>query len=128
MILVDTTVVVAYLRSGEARLLSAFAAHNAAICGVTRAEILHGIRQPADHPRFVAALDAFAQVSLPEGLWDQTGLHLAALRRAGISMPLADVIIATLAMHLDVELWSRDQHHLMLQSAVPQLRLFEEPP
>lgn len=42
MILVDTTVVVAYLRSANPQLPALFAAHQAAICGITRAEILHG--------------------------------------------------------------------------------------
>ena len=39
MILVDTSVVIDYLRSADATLLALFQAHDAAICGVTRAEV-----------------------------------------------------------------------------------------
>jgi len=128
MILVDTTVVVAYLRTADPRLPALFAAHQAAVCGVTRAEILHGVRNPADQARFAAALNGFQQVSIPDAVWDEVGAHLAALRAAGLPTPFADVIIAALAIHLDVELWSRDQHHVAMHAIVPRLRLFQEPP
>ena len=128
MILVDTTVVVAYLRSADPRLPALFAAHQAGICGVTRAEILHGVRNPADQARFAAALNSFQQLSIPDAVWDEVGAHLAALRVAGLPTPFADVIIAALAIHLDVELWSRDQHHIAMQRTIPALRLFQEPP
>ena len=128
MILVDTTVVVAYLRSADARLPALFSAHQVGICGITRAEIIHGVRNPADLARFVAALNSFQQVSIPDSLWDEVGSHLAALRAAGLPTPFADVIIAALAIHLGVELWSRDQHHVAIQRIIPTLRLFQEPP
>ena len=128
MILVDTTVVVAYLRTADPRLPAMFAAHHAAICGVTRAEILHGVRNPTDQARFAAALNSFQQVSIPDAVWDEIGGYLVALRAAGLPTPFADVIIAALAIHLDVELWSRDQHHVAMQAVIPALRLFQEPP
>lgn len=128
MILLDTGIVIQYLRTSDARLLSLFQQHNAAICGVTRAEVLHGVRSSADQARFIAALDAFQLVPLPEGIWDDIGKNLASLRAAGQPMPFADVIIATLAVYLNTELWSRDQHHVAIQSVVPALRLFQEPP
>jgi predicted nucleic acid-binding protein len=128
MILVDTTVVVAYLRTADPKLQGIFAAHQAGICGVTRAEILHGVRNPADLARFSNALNAFQQVAIPDALWDEVGAHLSALRAAGLPTPLADVIIGALSIHLHVELWSRDQHHVAMQTAVPALRLFQEPP
>src|SRR5688572_7668272 len=128
MILVDTTVVVAYLRSANPQLPALFAAHQAAICGITRAEILHWVRNPSDQVRFATALNGFQQISIPDDLWDEVGALLATLRGAGLPMPFADVVIAALAIHLDIELWSRDQHHFAMQAVVPALRLFQEPP
>jgi predicted nucleic acid-binding protein len=46
MIISDTTVVVDYLRSRDRKLVRLFGIHDAAICGVTRAEILHGAKGP----------------------------------------------------------------------------------
>jgi predicted nucleic acid-binding protein len=128
MILVDTSVVIAQLRSGDPRLLALFKAHDAAICGLTRAEVLYGVRTKADQVRFVAALNSLTHVSIPDGLWDEAGLNLAWLRSAGASVPLADAVIATLAIHLDVELWARDKHFPLIQSVIPSLRLFLETP
>ena len=128
MILVDTGMVIAYLRSGDSKLLATFASQSAAICGVTRAEVLHGVRNAADQARCLAALNAFYQVAIDDQVWDAVGTYLASLRAAGLTIPLADVIIAAVAIHLNLELWSRDQHHVAMQSVIPALRLFPEPP
>lgn len=128
MILVDTSVVIAQLQTGDPRILALFKAHDAAICGLTRAEVLYGVRSQADLVRFIATLNSLTHVSIPDSLWDDVGLNLARLRKAGISVPLADAAIATLAIHLDVEVWARDKHFLLMQSAISHLRLFLEPP
>jgi len=128
MILVDTSVVIDYLRSGDARLLTTFQTQDAAICGVTRAEVLHGARDPAHNAALTAALNAFRQESIPDDLWDVIGANLAALRRAGITVPFADAIVATLALHLDVELWTNDAQFTLIQRVLPSLRLFVPAP
>ena len=48
MILVDTSVVLGYLKQPDPKVLGLFQAHQAAVCGITRAEVLHGAR---DHTR-----------------------------------------------------------------------------
>jgi predicted nucleic acid-binding protein len=95
---------------------------------VTRAEILHGARDPAHRQRLLAALSLFHQLPLPDSLWDEVGDHLATLGAAGVTVPLADVIIATIAIANDIELWTRDQQFTLIQAVLPQLRLFQEPP
>src|SRR3712207_4062667 len=80
MILVDTSVVIDYLRTTDAKILALFQAHGAAVCGVTRAEVLHGARNPADRARLLTVLSAFQQVLIPDAAWDVVGDHLAALR------------------------------------------------
>jgi predicted nucleic acid-binding protein len=56
MILAETTIVVDFLRAPTPRLLQIIHDHQAAICGVTRAEIYCGARAPIDLIRFDAAL------------------------------------------------------------------------
>jgi predicted nucleic acid-binding protein len=103
MILVDTSVVIDFSRSGDAHMLAIFIREDAAICGVTRAELLHGARDHAHLARLTAALDSFGQEIIPQALWDTIGMNLAALRAAGVTVPFADVIIATVAVNLDVD-------------------------
>ena len=37
-------------------------------------------------------------------------------------------LIATVAIEINIELWTYDSHFQMIQSVLPQLRLFQEPP
>ncbi len=128
MTLVDTSVVIDFLRSGDPKLLGLFRSLPGAICGVTRAEVLHGARSPADRGRLLTILNAIAQLPIPEPLWDAVGELLAALRAAGVTVPFNDATIAALAVSLGVELWTRDAQFQMIQRVEPRLTLYQEPP
>lgn len=128
MILLDTSVLIAYLRTRDPRLAALFTAHDAAICGVTRAEVLSGVRSPADRAYTTAVFAILRPLPTPESTWDALGDNLAALRAEGLPMPFPDVLIATLAVAAGVELWTRDRHFALMGPAVPGLRLFAEPP
>jgi predicted nucleic acid-binding protein len=128
MTLVDTSVVIDYLRSGDAKLLGLFQSLPGAICGVTRAEVLHGARNPADRARVLAVLDAFPLVPIPDAMWDSVGDLLAVLRSGGVTVPFNDAMIAAVAVSLGVELWTRDNQLQHVQRVEPRLTLFKEPP
>ena len=128
MILVDSTVLIDCLRASDAKLLALLHAEGAGVCGVVRAEILHGARNVAHRSQVVQFLDSFTQVNIPGSLWDAVGDTLAELRRKGVTVPFPDGVLATLAIALDVELWSRDQHFQLMQKVLPMLRLYQEPP
>ncbi len=104
MILVDAGVIIDYLRAVDPRLGPLFRSLPVAICGVTRAEILHGARSQADRQHFVILLDAFQQVLIPDPLWNTVGDHLATLRGSGLTIPFPDAVVATVALANDVEL------------------------
>jgi len=128
MILVDTTVVIDYTRGKDAKLQALLLALPVAVCGVVRAEVLHGSRSSAHRQKLLTALAAFQLLSMPDPLWDITGDNLAAFRSHGITVPLADAVIATLGIENDIEIWSRDPHFPAMQKVLPRLRLFQEPP
>jgi predicted nucleic acid-binding protein len=128
MILIDTSVLVDYLRAPTDRVLRLFEKNAAAICGVTRAEILAGARSPADLDRIASSLDALEQVAIVEEAWDLLGRNLSLLRSAGVTVPLADAMIATLAIENDLELWTRDAHFVRIQGVLTGLRLFQAEP
>jgi predicted nucleic acid-binding protein len=128
MILVDTSVVIDFLRTSDPKLSTLCIAHNAAVCGITRAEVLQGSRTAADRATLLAALNSFAQVATPDSLWDQVGDHGATLRRGGVTVPFADIVIATVAIANNLELWTHDGQFLHIQRMIPALQLFTEPP
>lgn len=127
MILADTSIVVEFLRTRNARLQSLIVSSPAAVNGVTRAEILHGARDSQHRAKLIAALNLFQQIAFPDTLWDEAGDHLAALRAAGVTVPFADALLATVAIANNLELWTRDLHFSQMQRILPKLRLFTEP-
>lgn len=128
MILVDTSVIIDALRKPDPKLQGHFSTYVAAICGVTRAEVLYGARDGADAQKLKAALGSFPSLAIPETIWEVVGDNLYVLRTSGITVPFQDVVIATVAIVNDVELWTRDKQFSLIQSALPALKLFQEPP
>ncbi len=127
MILVDTTVLVKYLRTASEAIGSVLNTGQAAICGVTRAEIIHGARDPADLTRLAAALDRLPQVPIDLDIWDDLGRYLNMLRSRGLPVPFPDALIATVAIRHNLEIWTYDAHYQLIRSALPDLRLFDGP-
>ncbi len=128
MILVDTSVVIDYTRGQDPKLQALLLALPVTLCGLTRAEVLCGSRDPAHRQILLRALAAFQFVSIPDTLWDAVGDNLAALRSKGITVPLPDAVIATLGIENDIEVWARDPHFPMMHKVLPRLKLFQEPP
>lgn len=128
MILIDTSVLIDYLQTKDAKLLAAIKQHGGAVCGIVRAEILCGALNAGHRRRLLKALDALAQVAQPDSLWDLVGDNLAALRARGITVPFSDAVIATLGIENDVEIWTRDPHFAKMQVVLTRLKLFQEPP
>jgi predicted nucleic acid-binding protein len=128
MILVDTSVLIDWSQGKDATLQTLLPALPVAVCGVTQAEFLHGSRDAAHRQRLLAALSRFQVVPITDEIWIKVGDSLAALRANGITVPFPDAVIATLAIENDIEVWARDPHFAMMKKALPQLRLFQEPP
>ncbi len=128
MILTDTTIVVEFLRTADARIRNLIVTNQAAVCGVTRAEVLHGARDAKHRVHLVRALGLFQQVVIPDDHWDLIGDQLAHWRSSGLTVPFADAVIATVAVLNYLELWTRDAHFSRIQAVTPKLRLFQEPP
>lgn len=128
MILVDTGVLIDFLRTKEPKLDRLFRTQAVAICGVTRAEILAGTRGVQDRQRLLRFLGRFHQVLMPEACWDVVGDNLATLFARGLTVPVPDAIIATLGIENDIEVWARDPHFPAIQKLLTRLKLFQEPP
>jgi predicted nucleic acid-binding protein len=128
MILTDTSVVIVCERALTPRLQRIITAHDAAVCGVTVAEMFVGARTAADEARIGTTLALFQRVPIPEALWEAAGRQQALLRAAGLTVQLSDTVIATLAVTLGVELWTYDIHFTRMAGVMPGLALFSEPP
>jgi predicted nucleic acid-binding protein len=128
MILAETTVVIGFLKAPTPRVLQIIQDHQAAISGVTVAEVYAGARSAADFARYDLSLALFGSVPVAVDIWPRLGRNIAALGAKGVTVPFPDILIATLAIDLDLELWHHDHHFPLIQTVLPQLKLFQEPP
>jgi len=125
MILLDTNIIVDCWRNPaeEARLRAIRQAP--CICGVVLAELLYGASNEREAVGMQEALSAFQLLETYPDIWRCLGMNLAALRRAGLVIPLPDVLLATMAIEHNVQLWSRDKHFVRMQQVLPSLQLYK---
>jgi predicted nucleic acid-binding protein len=128
MTLLDASVIIDGLRAKNVALLNQMSAAGGAICGVTRAEILSGARDAKNRANLITILDGFQQIAIPESMWDEIGDVQAQLRTSGVTVPLVDAVLATVAISLDVEVWARDIQFNTIQGVMPALKLYRENP
>jgi len=124
MILADTSIVIDFFRVADSKLQRIVIDEPAAVCGITRSEALHGARSPQERAKVFAGLELFKQISIVDSDWDEIGDLLAALRSAGIAVPMADAVIASVAISRDLPLWTRDAQFALIQQVAPRLQLF----
>lgn len=128
MILAETTVVIGFLKAPTPRMLQIIHDHQAAICGVTIAEVYAGARSVTDFARYDVSLALFGSVPVALDIWPRLGRNIAALGANGVTASFPDILIATVAIDLDLELWHNDHHFPLIQTVLPQLKFFQVPP
>jgi len=124
MILADSSILIAYLRDAPPEIERVLLSGQVAICGVTRAEILHGARTEKDVEVLLTILADFDDIPIPGSVWTALGRNLFRLRTGGISVAFQDALVATLAIETGCELWSLDHHFSLMRTALPNLELF----
>ena len=72
-----------------------------------------------------AMLDAFEDVNLEGTDWNTLGEYLYKLRMDGITVPLADAMIAATAIKLDIPVWTGDNHFELMKTVLPPLKIYE---
>ena len=126
MILVDSNILIDYFRSRNSELAQKVDELPIAVCGVVKSEILHGAKTDDETDGMLKAFQTFEALFIEEYDWEFIGIILQTLRKNGISVPMADAIIAYTAMKYDVPLWTRDEHFKFIKAVYPELELYEE--
>ena len=126
MVLPDTSVWIAYLRSGGediTRELSATLERREVLaCGPVVAELVAGTR-PSDRATLLASLSGLPWAELDHQAWQSVGLLAAELRDRGQAIPLTDLEIAVAAHSSGATLWTADHHFERLAPLLDGLEL-----
>lgn len=124
MILFDTNVLIDYWRKPQELLELDITPDKFSICGVVKAEFLHGARSDEEIDDILHFFNSFNLLATDEYDFEGIGLMLQNLRTNGVSVPLADVMIAFSAIKYDVPLWTRDGHFRLIQGLYPELAFY----
>ena len=124
MILADSNILIDYYRNRESELAKKIDSLPVAICGVVKSEVLHGARTNEEIDNILESFTTFDLLHTDEYDFEGVGFMLQTLRENGITLPLADVMIAFCAMKYDVPLWTRDGHFRLIQGLYPELEFY----
>ena len=125
MILADTNVFVDFWANPDEDTIRVFESEEVVICGVVRAELLHGAVSEKDFNRISTLLSAFEEQPFEVKDWQMLGSNLYKLRTGGITVPISDAIIATISIKHGIPVWTRDKHFSMIQNVLSELKLYK---
>jgi predicted nucleic acid-binding protein len=128
MVLPDTSVWVDFARDGArgraASLRGLLDFGEVATCGPVAAELLAGVEGEAAE-RIWELLSSLPWAELTPPGWRQVGETARRLRRAGRTLPLTDVVIATAAARAGHALWSFDADFERIRGVLGQLEVYD---
>ncbi len=123
MILVDTNIIIDFWKNPSQRVQEIFENKDIAVCGITKAELIHGAKSEKEIEIIIEALEDFEIMEIRDSDWIEIGRLLYQLKRKGISVPFQDAVIAHIAMERDMDLWTNDKHFKLIQNEIKQLRI-----
>ena len=125
MILVDTNIIIDFWQNPSGALRRVFIEETVAICGITKAELMHGAESEGDLLIISKALSDFEYIPMDELIWDEVGRLSYLLRKSGITVPFQDVALCALALRYDLPIYSNDKHFALIKTEIEDLRLFK---
>lgn len=127
-VLVDTSVWIAYFRDPSElvgdRLEGLMDADEAFVAGPIVYEVLQGTRTPEEFGTLRDLLGGLPFLPIHGKTWIGAAGMAAGLRRRGLTLPMTDVLLATLARDNQCWIWSLDPHF----ASIPGVRLLHPPP
>jgi len=124
MVLADTNIFIDFWNNPTKELIECFENEDIVICGVIKAELLHGAVSDTDFDNITTMLEVFEEKSFGFNDWQVLGNNLYKLRRKGLTVPFSDAMIATLAIKYDIPVWTGDKHFALIKNVLTDLRLF----
>ena len=113
-ILPDTCAWIDYFRPGGNALGQlverAIASDSVYACGPVLYELVQGARSEKEQTSLTRALGALPYLEMTEALWIKAGQLSAVLRKTGKTIPLSDILIATLAIEHSLAVMTVDEH------------------
>jgi predicted nucleic acid-binding protein len=115
MILIDTSVWLFALRKDfhpaiKERVEKMLVTDKVAINGIIQMELLEGAKSQKEYDRLFQRLDSLYHIEADRSLWNSSSKLAFELKQKGITVPYADIFIASSALKEDALLVHADSH------------------
>ncbi len=129
ILLADTNVVIDFLKAirtdeKNSPIVSLFARHEVVLCGVVRAELLHGAYSDKNQRELLDFVSCYTSADLVGSDWNVFGTQLYVYRTRGVTVPFTDAVIASISIRHNIPVWTDDKHFEMMRSVIPQMKLY----
>ncbi len=91
--------------------------------GIVVTELLTGAKGDRESGLLLDTLGGLRFLDMPASFFERAGKHGRLLKRAGLSLPLSDLLIATHCLDHDLVLIDNDRHFEILAKQLPLRRL-----
>ncbi len=111
-ILVDTSIWIEYFKGNKsvAAIIEEKNANTVFIAGPMITELIQGMKTKSEKDNFASSLESLPRLAITDRDWLDAGMLGSALREKGITVPLPDLIIYTLAKNNNCSLYTLDKH------------------
>jgi predicted nucleic acid-binding protein len=125
-ILVDTSIWIEYFKNNKEYvpvIEKNLNLENILITGPVISELLHGVKGSKEYQMLSSSISAVPYIECIYEDWIETGKVLYRLREKGVSIPLTDVLIATIAIREEALVLTHDKHFKYI-SNITELKLY----
>lgn len=123
-VLADTSVWIEFFKPGSPvgnHLEVLIGKNSVIVCGIVLFELLQGVKSEAEKAKISCILTTLPYIEMTEQLWRQAALLSVSLRKKGITVPLSDILISSLAIENVLPIFALDQHF----EQIPGVRLYK---
>ncbi|OGQ10958.1 MAG: hypothetical protein A2026_20405 [Deltaproteobacteria bacterium RBG_19FT_COMBO_46_12] len=115
MVLIDTSAWIFALKKNfhplvKGKIEKILMESDVAINGMIELELLGGVKTEKEYERLKSRLDALYYIETNRSLWDYASKLAMQLKRKGVNVPYADILIAASAMQEKAILFHADAH------------------
>jgi len=122
-ILADTCIWIEFFRSHTAigDILETFIKENTVwVCGCILFELIQGIKLETEKNKILSALSNLNYIEMSKYLWQRSGELSTLLKKKGLNIPFSDIMIATIAMEHNLQIFTLDKHF----DSIPKVKMY----
>ncbi|MBI4843632.1 MAG: PIN domain-containing protein [Nitrospirae bacterium] len=112
-ILADTSVWIEFFRLESPigkKLESLLMKNSVSTCGIILFELLQGVKSETEKEQIAEALSDIEYLEMSKQLWEKSADISASLKRQGVTLPLSDIFIASIAIEHNLSVFTLDKH------------------